>query len=71
MYRKPALIVCGGQDASTGFAEPYGLLAHYPRASYAVLDRAGHNLQFEQPVLFEALLEEWLDRVMEGSGAAG
>ncbi|MYW91423.1 alpha/beta hydrolase [Amycolatopsis rubida] len=68
-YRKPALIVCGRQDASTGFAESYGLLGHYPRASYAVLDRAGHNLQFEQPVLFEALLEEWLDRVAEGSDA--
>ncbi|MGW4396526.1 alpha/beta fold hydrolase [Amycolatopsis nivea] len=67
-YRKPALIVCGRQDASTGFAELYGLLGHYPRASYAVLDRAGHNLQFEQPVLFEALMEEWLDRVVEGSG---
>ncbi|MGW7535558.1 alpha/beta fold hydrolase [Amycolatopsis sp. NPDC054798] len=70
-YRKPALIVCGRQDAATGFAELYGLLGHYPRASYAVLDRAGHNLQFEQPVLFEALMEEWLDRVVEGSGAAG
>jgi len=67
-YRKPTLIVCGRQDASTGFAEQYALLGHYPRASYAILDRAGHNLQFESPVLFEALLEEWLDRVGEAAG---
>ena len=30
-----------------------------------VLDRAGHSLQMEQPVLFEALTGEWLDRVEE------
>jgi pimeloyl-ACP methyl ester carboxylesterase len=27
------------------------------------LDTAGHNLQVEQPVLFNALIQEWLDRV--------
>ncbi|WP_328610931.1 alpha/beta hydrolase [Amycolatopsis sp. NBC_00345] len=66
-YRKPALIVCGRQDSSTGYADQYALLEHYPRASYAVLDRAGHNLQFEQPALFEALVGDWLDRVAECS----
>jgi len=28
-----------------------------------VLDRAGHNLQIEQEDLFNALVNEWLDRV--------
>jgi pimeloyl-ACP methyl ester carboxylesterase len=50
----------------TGYADQYALLPHYPRATFAVLDVAGHNLQIEQPVLFDALVNEWLDRVREG-----
>ncbi|CAM02087.1 hypothetical protein SACE_2808 [Saccharopolyspora erythraea NRRL 2338] len=38
-------------------------MPHYPRASFAVLDVAGHNLPIEQPELFGALVLEWLDRV--------
>jgi pimeloyl-ACP methyl ester carboxylesterase len=55
--------VLGRQDDHVGYRDQWDLLEHYPRASFAVLDRAGHNLQQEQPVLFEALVEEWLDRV--------
>ncbi|MET8349477.1 MULTISPECIES: hypothetical protein [unclassified Micromonospora] len=40
----------------------FALLPHYPRATFAVLDVAGHNLQIEQPRLFDALMHEWLDR---------
>ncbi|MFD1773764.1 alpha/beta fold hydrolase [Paenibacillus rhizophilus] len=47
-----------GQDASNLFDK-------YTRTSFAVLDRAGHNLQIEQPGLFNALMHEWLDRVEE------
>jgi pimeloyl-ACP methyl ester carboxylesterase len=28
---------------------------------------AGHNLQIEQPTLFAALVNEWLDRIQEQS----
>jgi hypothetical protein len=41
------------------------LLEHYPRATFAVLDRAGHGLPHEQVGLAGALLGEWLDRVHE------
>ncbi len=36
---------------------------NYPRATFAVLDTAGHNLQIEQPQVFNALASEWLDRL--------
>jgi hypothetical protein len=42
-------------------------LESYPRATFAVLDRAGYNLPIEQERLFAALVEEWLDRVEEAS----
>ena len=41
------------------------MLEHFPRATFAVLDRAGHALPHEQPGLIRALVTEWLDRVHE------
>ncbi|WP_350276012.1 alpha/beta hydrolase [Kribbella sp. HUAS MG21] len=61
-YQRPALILCGRQDAVTGYEDQYDLLPHYPRATYAVVDVAGHNLQIEQPALLEAFVREWLQR---------
>ncbi|TCO49940.1 pimeloyl-ACP methyl ester carboxylesterase [Kribbella antiqua] len=67
-YQRPSLIVCGRQDSVTGFEDQYVLLPHYPRATFAVLDVAGHNLQLEQPGLFATLTREWLQRVSEEAG---
>jgi pimeloyl-ACP methyl ester carboxylesterase len=39
-------------------------LDNYPRASYVVLDKAGHNLQIYQEKLFGGIVNEWIDRVM-------
>lgn len=64
-FQRPVLILTGRQDSSTGYRDVWPLLEHYPRATFAVLDRAGHNAQIEQPVLFKALVHEWLDRVEE------
>ena len=63
VYTGPTLIVCGRQDSVTGYADQYALLPHYPRATFAALDVAGHNLQLEQPELFGALVREWLQRL--------
>ncbi|MFD6141460.1 alpha/beta fold hydrolase [Promicromonospora sp. NPDC060271] len=64
-FDKPALFVVGRQDSMTGYRDAWGLVEHYPRATFAVLDRAGHALNIEQPGLFGALVGEWLDRVEE------
>jgi pimeloyl-ACP methyl ester carboxylesterase len=67
-FDRPTLWVMGRQDSSVGYRDQWTLLEHYPRATFAVLDRAGHNAQTEQPVLVAALIGEWLDRVdAEGS----
>lgn len=62
-YTRPSLIIAGRQDSSVGYIDQFALLPHYPRATFAVLDVAGHNAQIEQPELFDALMREWLDRV--------
>jgi hypothetical protein len=68
-YPSPALIVIGRQDSTVGYAGQWDLLEHYPRATFAVLDRAGHALPHEQPGLLKALITEWLDRVREHHSA--
>jgi pimeloyl-ACP methyl ester carboxylesterase len=68
-YANPTLIVAGRQDATVGYAGSWRLLGHYPRATFAVLDRAGHGLPHEQAGLLTALLAEWLERVGEHRAA--
>lgn len=62
-FTRPTLIITGRQDHCVGYVDQFALLPHYPRATFAVLDVAGHNTQIEQPQLFNALIYEWLDRV--------
>jgi pimeloyl-ACP methyl ester carboxylesterase len=59
----PTLILAGRQDNVVGWAGAIPLLDSFPRATYAVLDRAGHGVRAEQNLLFQALAGEWLDRL--------
>lgn len=61
----PALIFTGRQDPLTPLSRTMPLAEQYPRASVAMLDRAGHLAMVHQRRLFTALLDEWLDRVEE------
>lgn len=62
-FEHPVLIITGRQDDVVGFKDAWSILDNYPRATFAVLDMAGHNLQIERPILFEALIHDWLDRL--------
>jgi pimeloyl-ACP methyl ester carboxylesterase len=64
-YRCPTLLVTGRQDSTVGYSRAWEMLEQYPRATFAVLDGAGHALPHEQPELLRALVTEWLDRVRE------
>jgi pimeloyl-ACP methyl ester carboxylesterase len=64
-FSKPIVILTGRQDHVAGYRDAWGILENYPRATFAVLDRSGHNVHIEQSKLFEALISEWLDRVRE------
>lgn len=64
-YLCPTLLVTGRQDSTVGYARAWEMLDHLPRATFAVLDRAGHALPHEQPGLLRAMVAEWLDRVRE------
>ncbi|HDR7719197.1 MULTISPECIES: alpha/beta fold hydrolase [Bacillus cereus group] len=64
-YEKPVLLLAGKQDISVGYQDIIEIIDGYPRATLAVLDMAGHNLQIEQPKLFESLVGEWITRTKQ------
>ncbi len=64
-FPAPSLILTGRFDHWCGYREAYHLLDQYPRATYAVLDRAGHALVTEENGPFLALASDWLERVEE------
>ena len=64
-YMKPTLMLMGRQDSACGYRDIWKLIEAYPRASFIILDKAGHNLQIEQDILFGETVKEWLNRVLE------
>lgn len=62
----PSLIIMGRQDAVVGYRDAWNILDKYPRATYIVLDRAGHLLE-EKSDLVNILVNEWLKRVEEST----
>jgi pimeloyl-ACP methyl ester carboxylesterase len=62
-FDKPSLILTGRQDAGVGYKDIWNFVEQYPRATFVVLDMAGHALQIEQETLFNALVHELLDRI--------
>ncbi len=64
-FGAPTLIMTARQDHLCGYRDAWDLLDNYPRATFAVLDRAGHFVNIEQDALCQALMREWLDRVEE------
>jgi pimeloyl-ACP methyl ester carboxylesterase/putative sterol carrier protein len=64
-FPAPTLFVTGRQDHFVGYKTAWSILESFPRGTFAVLDRAGHLLDLEQPALQKALTNEWLDRVEE------
>jgi pimeloyl-ACP methyl ester carboxylesterase len=64
-FPAPSLFLTGRFDHWCGYQGVYRILDNYPRATFAVLDGAGHALTYEQNSLFKALVSEWLDRVEE------
>lgn len=59
IFDKPCLIIAGRQDCEVGYQDQFRLLERYTAATYMVFDRAGHNLQIEQPEQFTSAVRAW------------
>ena len=62
-YEKPTCILTGRQDHAVGYEDAYAMLSRFPRATFAVLDCAGHNLQIDNEPVFYQMVKDWLKRV--------
>jgi len=62
-FDKPMCILTGRQDHIVGFNDAYELLNLFPRASYSVIDYAGHNLQIENVKIFSVFVRDWIKRI--------
>jgi pimeloyl-ACP methyl ester carboxylesterase len=62
-FDKPACILTGRQDNAAGYFAAYKILDRFPRATFAVLDCAGHNLQIDNEPIFTQLVKDWIWRV--------
>ena len=63
VFYKPTLFLLGRFDVEVGYHDALNVIENYPRATYAILDKAGHSLSWEQPVIFAELVKDWLARV--------
>ncbi|GAB2462055.1 pimeloyl-ACP methyl ester carboxylesterase [Conyzicola lurida] len=62
-FVQPTLHLTGRQDDVVGYSDAWNRIDHYPRATYATLDAAGHNVVIEQAGLCSALVTDWLQRM--------
>jgi pimeloyl-ACP methyl ester carboxylesterase len=62
VFDKPSCILTGRQDHITGYKIAYELTERFTRATFSVLDCAGHMLQAEREPLFRQLVTDWIER---------
>lgn len=62
-FVKPTCFLTAAQDSCVGYEDTYGLYKNFARATFTVVEGAGHNLQIEQPAYFDFYLCEWLKTV--------
>ena len=62
-FEEPTLIIAARQDITVGYRDAWDILESYPRATFAVLDRADHVWPLETPNLLAALVDDWLNRI--------
>lgn len=67
-FDKPTLFLLSRQDYVVGYRDQWDLIENYARASFVVLDRAGHfAVPVEHYALCQVLMSEWLDRLEESA----
>ena len=57
----PCLIITGKQDSVVGYKDQFDLMKIYTNSTYCAVNNAGHNIQIEQPKIFEDLVTAWLN----------
>jgi pimeloyl-ACP methyl ester carboxylesterase len=56
----PCLIITAKLDNAVGYKDQFDLMEKYTNSTYIAVENAGHNLQIEQPEIFENIVMSWL-----------
>jgi len=62
-FTQPSLFITGRQDHVVGYEDAWATIEHYPRATFATLDAAGHNVHLDRSAIVFALIGDWLERM--------
>jgi pimeloyl-ACP methyl ester carboxylesterase len=62
-FNQTVMIVAGKQDSIVGYEDQFKLSQKYKRASYAVIDGAGHGLHLEKEEAFSSYFRMWLSEI--------
>lgn len=62
-YDRSVTFLTGKQDDCVGYRDAFELADSFSHATFLTIDNAGHNLQIEQPELFQDEFKRWLARV--------
>ncbi len=63
-FIQPTLFITARQDQVVGYDDTWARIDHYPRATFVTLDAAGHNVHLDRPDSTNALIADWLDRMV-------
>lgn len=59
-FTGPTTVITGRQDHVVGFEDQFNLVrSWYPRATYAAIDGAGHNIHLDRPEVTTELIRQW------------
>ena len=63
IFEKPTVFLTGLHDNMVGFKDQFSIIDQFTDISFAVLADTGHNMQIENPEIFNTFVFEWLKRV--------
>ena len=61
----PVYMICGRQDICVGYHDQWKVINEYKNGSFSLVNKAGHNLQIDQPILFDSLAYSWLTYIIK------
>lgn len=63
-FDKPVLILTAKYDTAVGYENQFEWVRLFKRATYIVIDGAGHNVNIDQPEMFTGVVKGWLDCIL-------
>lgn len=61
-FNQPVLLLTAKYDLAVGYKEQYKWLDIFQKASYFVIDGAGHNMHIDQPVIFDRIVRGYIEQ---------